>query len=155
MLFLCVFLHFFGFKLFLKESTCGKLIATMWQDSKSVFNISTCYEPTVNKWKDVVQGKTIDNNCKWKKQKVVCPLPIVQFNQFMGAVDSHDHLRGRYTLQRQSTKWWTYFCWFTVHLALITSYIVYKETHPKIKHKDFQLQECYLQSFNRDTNSPM
>ena len=57
----------------IRQSACGKLTAILWMDSKPVFNLSTCYEPVVNKRRDMVQRKAINENGKWQKSEVVCP----------------------------------------------------------------------------------
>lgn len=125
-----------------RQSTDGKLVATVWKDSKLVFNLSTCYNPITNAREDTVQRKSIGNEGKWERTEYPCPQAIIEFNRFMGGVDRHDHMRSNYTLQRSSTRWWTYFGWFAVDVALINSYLLYKEIHPRASHKNFQLKVC-------------
>jgi hypothetical protein len=107
---------------------------------KHVYNLNNYYDPTANARNDKVERRQQNEEGKWQKLELPCPKPIVEFNKYMGGVDRHDHLRSSYSLQRASTRWWTYFCWFAIDLALINSYLLYKHTHPKATHKKFQLK---------------
>ena len=123
-----------------RHTTDGKLVATVWQDSKTVYNLSNCYSIITNSRRDKVERKTTNSDGKYEKKEFACPQAIVEFNKYMGGVDRHDHLRSNYTLQRSSTRWWTYFAWFAFDMALINAYLVYKESHPKATHNGFQLK---------------
>jgi hypothetical protein len=104
-----------------------------------VSNLSTCYEGIPNKRKDTVERKVRTTDGKWHNSELSCPPAIQQFNKFMGGVDRHDHLRSSYTLQRSSKKWWLYFAWFAVDIALVDAYLLWKTQHSKATHKSFQL----------------
>ena len=118
------------------------MVACVWKDSALVFNLSTCYNVVPNERWDVVDRKVREKSGCWGKESLACPPSIIQFNKYMGGVDRHDHLRSSYTLQRSSSKWWLYFTWFAVDIALVNSYLIYKEMFPKMTHKKFQLQVC-------------
>ena len=123
-----------------RQTKDGKMVATVWKDKKHVYNLNTYYDPFPNQREDKVKRRHRDEEGKWKNMEFACPRPIVEFNKYMGGVDRHDHLRSSYSLQRTSTRWWTYFCWFAVDMAIINSYLLYKKAQPKATHKNFQLQ---------------
>lgn len=127
-----------------RQTKDKKLVATVWKDKRAVYNLSTCYDPVTNVRSNTVTRRHINEEGKWVKGDIPCPKAIVEFNKFMGGVDRHDHLRSSYTLQRSSNRWWTYFAWFGVDMALINSYILYKSIHKKKTHKQFHLQVCII-----------
>jgi hypothetical protein len=130
-----------------RQSQDKKMVATVWMDSALVYNLTTCYsvprKETRSKSGDQteIRRRVKDQNTgRWEAKMFDCPSSIVEYNKYMGAVDRHDHLRSSYSIQRTGRKWWQYFFSFAVDLALINSYLIYKETHPKTKHKKYQLQ---------------
>ena len=127
-----------------RQTTDGKLVACVWKDKALVYNLNTCFNATVNSEVDVVQRKVRNESSgKWDKVKLTCPPPIIQFNKHMGGVDRHDHLRSSFTCQRQSVRWWHYFLWFSVDMALNNAFIIYKQDNPKAEHKKFQLNVSF------------
>jgi hypothetical protein len=125
-----------------RQSKDGKLVASVWQDKALVANLTTCYSGKSSSL-DLVKRRTRNEQGGWDQQELQCPESIKYFNQFMGGVDRHDHLRSSYTLQRPSVKWWHYFTWFLIDLALINGYILMKERKPKSTQKKFQLNVSY------------
>ena len=119
-----------------RQSTCGTMNAVAWMDSAVVLNLSTCFDVR----KGEVQRNIRQEEGEWKKRTLQCPEPIQEFNKYMGGVDQHDHLRSSYSLQRMSSKWWLYFAWFGIDIALINGYILCTEDGKKITHKNFQMQ---------------
>ena len=123
-----------------RQTRDGRLVATVWKDKRHVYNLNTFYNPLTDARHDKVLRKATNDDGKWEKSEYPCPKSIVEFNKFMGGVDRHDHLRSNYSLQRISSKWWTYFCWFAFDMAIINSFILFKESHPKATHKKFRLK---------------
>ena len=123
-----------------RQTRDGKLLATVWKDKKHVHNLSTYYNPVYNRRESTVQRKERNTEGSWTRSEFTCPKPIAEFNKYMGGVDRHDHLRSNFSLQRSSTRWWTYFAWFAIDLAVINAFLLHKETHPKAKHKKFHIK---------------
>ena len=117
-----------------------KVVATLWKDAAIVANLTTSFTPIVNENNDTVTRKLRKDSGEWEDTKVTCPVSLIQYNTYMGRVDRHDHLRSSYSLQRPNCRWWHYFVWFAIDVALINSYIVYAERHPRTSHKKFQLE---------------
>jgi hypothetical protein len=104
-------------------------------------NLSTCYTPTANSRKDTVTRKIRNAETgNWETVALSCPVPIQEYNKYMGGVDQHDYLRSSYSLQRMSSKWWLYFAWFGIDVALVNAYILCRAGNQKISHKTFQLK---------------
>ncbi|XP_021374992.1 piggyBac transposable element-derived protein 2-like [Mizuhopecten yessoensis] len=123
-----------------RQTTDGKFVATVWQDSRTVYNLSTCHNAITNARRDKVERKHLNTSGRWEKSEFPCPEAIVEFNKYIGGVDRHDHLRSSYSLQRASVRWWTYFVWFSVDMALINAFLMYKDNHKRATHKKFQLK---------------
>ena len=124
-----------------RQTRDGKITAIVWQDSRLVYTLATTYNVTAQKAPATeVSRRNRNAEGMWEKQNIPCPDAIWNFNKWMGGVDSHDHLRSSYSAQRPSVKWWHYFFWFAIDMALINSYLIYSKSHPKVTHKKFQLQ---------------
>ena len=52
------------------------------------------------------------------------PAPIFTYNQYMGGVDLNDQLRSYYSSGRSGAKWWRYFLWFILDVAIINAMIL-------------------------------
>ena len=124
-----------------RQSKKGDIVACVWKDSSTVYNLSTCYDGIPNARHDTIDRRVRDNKTgTWSKTSYSCPPSIIEYNKYMGGVDRHDHIRSSYTLQRSCPKWWTYFAWFGLDVALVNAYLLYKENFSKATHKKFQLE---------------
>ena len=76
----------------------GNLVATIWQDKRSVYLLSCC-KATGN---DSVsrQGK------ERKAQLVPCPPSVKLYTSKMGGVDRSDRMVRTYSTSRRGKKWW-------------------------------------------------
>lgn len=120
------------------HSKDGKINLCVWKDSALVFNVTTCYNVT-----ETTTTRKLRQNGEWQILEITCPESIKHFNNYMGGVDNHDHLRSSYTTQRKSKIWWHHFLWFSVDVCLINSYLLWKENHRGL-HKTFQLEVCII-----------
>ena len=119
-------------------------------------------ETVINVWKDtkcVVVGSTehpghsentVERNWKDKgtrqKQNVPIPLPIYNYNKFMGGVDRSDQLLKYYEVVRITKKYWKTIFYHLVDLSAVNAFILHKivSTNPKITH--FQFRENLVRS---------
>ena len=109
-----------------------------------VYNLSTCFDAVVNARHDLIDRRVRDQESgSWSKKSYTCPPTIIEDNKYMGGVDRHDHIRSSYSLQRSCPKWWTYFVWFGLDVALVNAYMLYKERFPKETHEKFHLKVWY------------
>ncbi|GFR84564.1 PiggyBac transposable element-derived protein 4-like [Elysia marginata] len=85
-------------------------------------------------------SRKIRSSKGWQTVDLKTVESIVQYNKHMGGADRHDHLRSNYTIQRPGHRWWKYFVWFLMAVALVNAYILYKTLKDKkISHKQFRL----------------
>ncbi|GFR87116.1 PiggyBac transposable element-derived protein 4-like [Elysia marginata] len=76
-------------------------------------------------------SRKIRSSKGWQTVDLKTVESIVQYNKHMGGVDRHDHLRSNYTIQRPGHRWWKYFVWFLMDVALVNAYILYKTLKDK------------------------
>ena len=64
-----------------------------------------------------------------ENEEIEKPIAVVQYTKKVGAVDRFDHYSTNYSFTRKSLKWWkkTFFLLFEV--AVINSYIFYKQAN--------------------------
>lgn len=124
-----------------RQTKKGDIVACLWKDSALVFNLSTCYDAVPNARHDLIDRRVRDEKSgAWSKTSYSWPPTIIEYNKYMGGVDIHDHIRSSYTLQRSCPKWWMYFAWFAIDVALVNAYMLHKERFPKETHKKFHLE---------------
>ncbi|XP_038056346.1 piggyBac transposable element-derived protein 4-like [Patiria miniata] len=128
---------------------CGNLTAVRWKDKRDVTALSTIHCNDVQ----VIPPRRDEAN------EVKKHLMIYEYNQHMGGVDQLDQYLCYYTVGRRTLKWWKRLFWRLLELAIINSYILFKEVigKPALRQKDFreglvlQLTETYRQQrTNRD-----
>ncbi|XP_053376958.1 piggyBac transposable element-derived protein 4-like [Mercenaria mercenaria] len=100
----------------------GNMVATAWRDKKTVFILSTNFDPTTPR--TTVQRRQKDGSQK----DVSCPESVQNYTKYMNGVDHADQLQAMYSLARKSAKWWKYLFWFLVDLAIVGAYILMKES---------------------------
>ena len=87
-------------------------------DRKHVTLLSTVYS-----------CKEIDLGRKhWKTKEAVTKQEIIHYyNKYMGGVDSNDQLMQYSPFSRQTVKWWKKFFFHLLNLAIVNSFILYRE----------------------------
>ena len=55
-------------------------------------------------------------------------LVVDRYNQGMGGVDKADQYAVYYSIERKSKKWWRKLVFWLLEVAIMNSYILYKET---------------------------
>ena len=110
------------------------LVASVWEDNKTVRVLSTNCEPQNVQVADRRLGcQTVQIN---QPQNVYC------YNKYMSGVDQHDQMRLQYGLGHFSKKAWKYLMWFLLNASIVNAYILYKMksarvTKKKYSHIDF------------------
>jgi len=110
------------------------LVATIWQDKRPVYLLSTCCKATGN---DSVsrQGK------ERKAQLVPCPPSVKLYTSKMGGVDRSDRMVRTYSTSRRGKKWWYRLFCYCVDTALANSYILYSHSQNHQQLTFFQFVE--------------
>jgi len=88
-------------------------------DKKEVFVASNYFDPEVSE--EVTRGKKDGTRIR-----ITCPLPIVQYNKYMGGVDLSDQKTKYYTIDRKSKRNWMRIFFRFLGISLISSLIYYK-----------------------------
>ena len=90
------------------------VMATTWQEKKGrkpVRLLSSNSNP--NQGPAGVRRKQHNGELR----EVPCPMPVVDYNRWMAAVDRADQMRTAYPTTRKCKRWWTYLLWFCVDLS--------------------------------------
>ena len=95
------------------------LTCCVWKDTKDVRFASTKASPMLS--------CTTIRRIRGTYHGVNQPHMAKIYNQFMGAVDRFDRMRGSYKTGRNSHKAWKYLFWFFVDSALVNAWILYGE----------------------------
>lgn len=74
-----------------------------------------------------------DKDGKTEKKEVPIPSIIFSYNCFMSGIDRSDQLINNYNVLRQTKKYWKTLFLHFIDIAVVNSYILYKELHPDPK----------------------
>ena len=66
-----------------------------------------------------------------------CPEAIISYNKFMGGVDRGNQLRGYYSCRMKSRKFYKYFFYFLLDVAITNAFVLYKHYTACSKYKIF------------------
>ena len=102
----------------------------VWKDTKCVAVMSSEFpghsETTVSRNVKQKDGKAI-------KMDVPIPSIVYNYNRFMNGVDHSDQMINYYNILRQTKKYWKTLFFHFIDIALVNSYIIYKELNPDEK----------------------
>jgi len=119
-----------------------QMAAIHWQDTKGVHFLATSEDP-------MVQGGISVLRNQGAERLSISTSPIqVAYSQHMRGVDVSDQLRGSYSVQLATKKWWHRVYFFAMDTALTNAYVIYREGSAvrgnRLKtHCDFQLEVAY------------
>ena len=113
----------------------NKEMVLAWKDKRIIFMISTYFGSSTEIQQRRAKGGATEEFVK--------PTAIVEYTRHMGAVDRFDHYCSSYAFTRKSLKWWRKTFYWLLELAVVNSFILYKETNPsddKITHIRYRKQ---------------
>lgn len=91
-----------------------------WVDKRIVTIASNFHDPS--------QTVTVDRKKKTGDvETVACPVALIDYNSNMGYVDKADMMKSTYQINRKSKKWWPRILWHFVDVAVVNSFIIYKQ----------------------------
>ena len=128
---------------------CGNLVATVWQDKKEVYILSTCTDANAN-------GKVCRRQLDGTRIEVPYPASIICYNRNMAGVDRGDQLRKYYSVRLKCKKNYKYIFWFVFDVAIINAFLLNKfcATTPttleesRLKHFRVKLAEQLIGNYN-------
>ena len=97
--------------------------ASVWQDTRPVTFISSGHNPAHTK---VIHRKKADDSII----DVDCPLPITDYNQFMGGVDRGDQYGKYYHVHVKSRKSYKYIFWFVFEICVLNAFVLHSRHSP-------------------------
>ena len=111
-----------------KKMKCGEvkfcqdenMVATLWKHKRPVAILSTNAEPKMGETEGRAPGG----------KKVAVPVPVLAYNRSMGGVDLFDQYASYYPVGRPSLKWWWYLCWWLFQVAMVNSFLLWKQNQP-------------------------
>ena len=119
----------------------GVSVFAVWKDTKCVSVMSNEHpghsESTVTR---NVKGDAGVN----EKKDVPIPIIVYNYNRFMNGVDRSDQLIKYYNVLRQTHKYWKTLFLHFIDIAIVNSYIIYKEVHPRGKLSHFSFRETLV-----------
>ena len=112
------------------------LVATVWQDNKTVRVLSTNSNP-----RNVLEtGHRIGRDVVQINQ----PENVNLYNKHINGVDWHDQLWLQYPVGRFAKKSWKYLLWFLVNASIVNAYILYQKTSTRpTKQRYSHLDFCW------------
>lgn len=103
-----------------------------WMDNNPVYLISSLHSPNDN---NTVKRKLKDGSCTM----VPCPNVLIGYNTNMNNVDVFDQYKATYGINRKSRKWWHRLFFHFIDMAVVNSFIIYKELKEgKLSLKNFR-----------------
>ena len=107
------------------KMTSDGILAVAWKDSILAQFMSNWHDPTA-------RGTVFrrQRGCA-QKQAIAAPRIAADYNEFMGAVDQHDALRGSASCSQMSMKWWHALFWWMLDAAMVNAYCVYSFAEKK------------------------
>ena len=114
------------------------LIAIKWHDKRVVTILTTIHGGGNSN----VQRRS--RHAPGGVETVSKPTAIVEYNKYMGGVDTADQLLSYYGFSHRTVRWWRRAFFFLLDMAVVNSYVLYCQDHPEKKgrltHEQFRVQ---------------
>jgi hypothetical protein len=92
-----------------------------WKDKRSVYLLSNFHSP-----KDTMQVNRKEKDGQFTV--VPCPLALNDYNKCMNYVDKFE-MKAVYSINRKSKKWWHRIFFHLLDVAVVNSFITYRELY--------------------------
>jgi hypothetical protein len=120
----------------------GKLSCVVWVDKKPVLLLSTHAKPVSS---DPLNPETVPRTIKGRKQNIPTSPVHKEYTTWMRGVDVSDQLRGEYSCQVRSHKWWHRLLFFMIDTCRVNAWIVHKSFSKaagkrSLEHIDFTMK---------------
>ena len=107
------------------------ILAAFWSDVGFVKLMSNFHSP--------VEGQVL-RRVKGEADRVErsAPTVAVGYNNLMGGTDLKDFMRGQFTTQRRSKKWWHTLMYWVLDSSMYNSFCLYKFCYKKVHEREFK-----------------
>ena len=99
------------------------LLVLQWVDNEVISMLSTIDE--VNYHSLLNRKRKVDG--VWDTREISQPKVVANFNKFMNGVDRSDQILTTNSVPRKSTKWWETLFYHLIDMAVVNSFILFKE----------------------------
>ena len=118
------------------------MVAIHWLDTKGVLFLSTSANPVQR------YGLQVRRNSGGQSRSIPSSLVQVEYSKYMHSVDTQDQLRGSYSTQIFTKRWWHRVYFFLLDTALTNAFIMHKHLCGTAglkcyDHKSFQLKVAH------------
>ncbi|XP_042875142.1 piggyBac transposable element-derived protein 4-like [Penaeus japonicus] len=100
-----------------RRSTSTGMLCIKWADKKQLYVLSTMHTSAM------VETERVNR----KGEKVIKPQAVIDYNEGMKGVDVGDQLASSYPAVRRSIKWYKKVFFYLFDMALINSFLLYKQ----------------------------
>jgi len=105
------------------------ILVQVWQSKKEVSLISSIHS---------AEMKESNNVDRIKRQKIIKPNALIDYNKYMKGVDRADQYLSYYSILRKTVKWTKRLAMYMMNCAFFNAYVVYNSTKTqKIRYKKF------------------
>lgn len=112
------------------------LLLSVWKDHKTVYCLSNFHTKTLTQKERNKRKQDRAISISGKQSEIVhLPQTINDYNSFMGGVDTIDQLCANYVPKLKSRRWYLKIFFYLVEIAIINSYLLYKQTISKVTKK--------------------
>lgn len=116
-----------------------------WKDNRTVYIASNFHGN-----EETSVERTMKNG---SRLAISCPMPIKDYNKYMGGVDRADRLRALYNVDRKSKKWWLRIFWGLLDITFVNAYVIYCEMFGETDVLEFRRSVALGLMTNRSTPS--
>ena len=123
----------------IKMHRLRQMVAVSWQEKKIVTFLSTSEAG----WRP---GVKVQRRTRGKEKPVFVPsTPVhLEYQQMMRGVDATDQIRGNYSVQLSTHRWWHKILWFVIDQTITNCWILYRDEMEELglhvlSHVSFQL----------------
>ena len=108
----------------------GVCVYAVWKDTKCVTVMSNEHP---GHSESTVTRNVKDKDGVNQKKEVPIPAIVYSYNRYMNGADQSDQLIKNYNILHQTKKYWKTLLLHDSDIAIVNSYILYKELHPNAK----------------------
>ena len=120
------------------------LLLVKYHDKKEVYLMSTVCTDTPTPTGKLVRipAPAVEDEPDTQREEIMMPHLVGVYNKYMNGVDRSDQMVSYYALRQKTMKWWKRLIFHVLNVAVVNSYILYKEYtgNKKMTHRQFRVK---------------